>query len=78
MHRASSPPGSTQAEKAAAKAKRAAPRSDAKEGPLEASSNQRSVQISIFDFAVSIGVRLFPEAEPSAPKPRRQHTKPAK
>jgi len=77
MHRASNPANPAKILKGAAKNKRAAPRSNAKKRTLDAVPPQSPVQISIFDFAVSIGVRLFPEPnERLAPKPRRPRKEP--
>ncbi len=73
MRRVGNPSGSTKAVKAAPKGKGAARQSSVKKGPVSADAPRRPVQISIFDYAVTIGVLLFQEpADRSTPGQHRQ------
>jgi len=78
MHCGSKSPAPAKTVKAAAKVKRASSRSNASSYQRDPILHQHPVQISIFEFAVSIGVPLFPEqAAPLATEPHRRRKKSA-
>lgn len=76
MQRASKPVSPVKPAKAASQSKGAAPRASVKKRPADSGPSLRPVQISIFDYAVTIGVLLFQEpADSSAPTSRRRPSK---